>query len=232
MNLKTKQMTARSLLWICLLAAVPVQAATVNGSVEFLGGIAGTWRINFTSSDSRVELKKVEIQLPATYGFDTAGGGFGLLTSQDFLKVSGGATAVGLNPATAAARDGANYLAIDFTGFTQAAGAYLFLLDVDGTAPAPEICASGISGIGCRARNGAATLAASTVTGEELAGTQFNLTFGFPALDNTTLQLVLPSGGALISQAETSGVVTPEPATYGLMGVALVGLSFLRRRRQ
>lgn len=217
----------------CLLATVAAtaQGATINGSVSFLGGVLGTWSVGFTASDPQIQLQKVVIQLPPTFGFDTQSGGFGLLTSQDFLKVSGGANVTGLTPANKAGRDGATALSIDFDGFNAAAGTFLFLIDVDGAPPTLATCASGLAGLACQASNAALIVASSTVDGTELAGGTATLIFGGPGYAPESILTTFSRSGALTADAAFDAVVAPEPSTCAFIGVGLAGLAWLRRRR-
>ena len=233
--MKIIHMAIKGLVCVCLLATGASHAATISGQVSYLGGVLGTWSVNLTSSDPQVQLQKVVITLPATYGFDTQAGGFGLLLSQDFLKVSGGAGVTGVALGTPSTRDGASQVGINFSGFTSAAGAYTFLLDVDGAAPTLATCSGTFLQIAvCNVANGLLTTAASSVDASEIAGASVGFTFGGAGYDPTTVSAILSSTGGLLgqgAQGTLEGQIVPEPTTYALMGAGLVALAFLRCRR-
>ncbi len=218
----------KTIVFMLGLALVPASAAPITGSVGYLGGALGTWSIQFASIPG-VELQQVSITLPSTSYFDTVSGGPGLLLWQDFQKISGGAAA-SVTPGTAAGRDGATALTIGFTGFNSSAGTFAFLLDVD-----QQVTLQNCSGlplgqaIACGIANTAATTAGSVTTGTEIAGTMIGLTFGGAGYEPLYLSTTLGRTGELTAAGQFAGEI-PEPATYAMMGSALVALAVWRRR--
>jgi hypothetical protein len=175
-----------------------------------------------------VELQSVTITLPPSYFFDTTSAGPGSLVWQDFNATGGTDLLTGLtsvSPGTAAARNGANALTLQFANFLPANGPFTFDIDVDGTPP------GGCSGFFAFLCVAAQALDASLVNGSEIAGTLVSLQFGGQGFEPVVLQTSLQNLGGNNASGQFAGQIVPEPGSLLLMGTALAGIWLTRRRK-
>jgi len=203
----------------------------VSGSMNFLGGANGTFAISLADGPTGPSLSSVTINLAPGLFFDTASGGPGYLTWLDLTPLTGGAATgySGSTPNTAAGRDGATSLTLNFTNFTPGK-TFTFLVDVDQTVTVPSCPTPTLA---CLASQVAARTNGSIVDLNEFAGSQ--ATFHFTGVDIVPISLPLTfTGGSGLVQAQAFATIidaVPEPSTYAMIGAGLAFLGLRLRRR-
>jgi hypothetical protein len=235
----------------------------VTASASFTGGLLGNWSFTYGAGAPDLFLQSITIDLaPTGLAFDTPGGAFGSLSSQDFSSFSftnGGSLAGNwISPDPAANRDGAQVVTLSFQNFGPNQ-TVTFAADVDHPNPTPfvaQTCSGTLSQrIACAANNvagqtayQAALLAAQTVGPNQMAGA--TVTFEFAGTDyfttdvKGTFQPVTFSeiiagltAGQGVSAFDTSAgssadVASPEPATLATLGAGFGLLLALAARRR
>jgi hypothetical protein len=199
--------------------------------MNFLGGANGTFAISLADGSSGPSLASVTIDLAPGLFFDTASGGPGYLTWLDLTPLTGGAATgyTGSTPNTAAVRDGATSLTLNFSNFTPGK-TFTFLIDVDQTVTVPTCPTLTLT---CLASQVAARTNGSIVDLNEFAGTQAIFQFAGVDIVPTSLPLTF-TGGSGLTQAQMFAAIidaVPEPSTYAMIGTGLAVLGLRLRRR-
>lgn len=195
------------------LMAWTLQAAPVSLDSQYVGGVFGSFNLNYTAGASGLKLQQVTIDLKSPLFADPTFSAPGALLPLSFSGVSGAAQ-TGFTGASGIF-DGATSFTLFFTDF-DAGETFNFNLDIDG--PCGHVSCVG---------------SASLTTGAEFAGTKLTGLFGGTGYQNTALEALYSESGPFKATANVRGDIeaVPEPETYFLLSGGLGALALVRRKR-